>query len=279
MVAAAVAIGGATVVSAGVGAASAASAANTQAGAARDAANTQAAASREATQAQLQMFGQEQQTLAPYVTTGNNALAQLSKLYGVGGPSGTEGMSTPDTAAMETALQNFPGYQFAFDQGQQALDRSAASRGLLLSGGQVKDSQAYGQGMASQQFGNYVNQLQALSSLGESGASMTGNAAISTGQGIAGSTIAGGNAVAQGILGSGQATASGIIGGANAIGGSINSGVSNTILSQALNPAAANNNASSFTGFNSGNAQSGGVLAGGTPLQGNIPVGTGEGGF
>lgn len=277
MVAAAVVAG--AVVSAGVGAAASSSAAGAQKSAAQTAANAQLSASNIASQTQLQMFHEAQSTLSPYVTTGNNALAQLSSLYGIGGQNGTSGSSTPDTAAMETALQNFPGYQFAFDQGQQALDRSAASRGLLLSGGQVKDSQAYGQGMASQQFGNYVNQLQALSSLGESGASMTGNAAVSTGQGIAGSTLAGGNAVAQGILGAGQATASGIVGGANAVSGGINSGVSNSILASALNPAATNNNASSFTGFNSGNAQSGGVLAGGVPLQGNIPVGSGGGGF
>lgn len=270
----------AAVAAAGIGAIASSSAASTQASAARDAANIQAGASENASQTQLQMFHEAQSTLAPYVTTGNNALAQLSKLYGVGGANGTTGQSTPDTAAMEQALQNFPGYQFAFNQGQQALDRSAASRGLLLSGGQIKDSQTFGQGMASQQFGGYVNQLQALSSLGESGASMTGNAAITTGQGIAGSQIAGGNAIAQGILGAGQATASGIVGGANAATGAINTGVSNSILSNFLNPAAnPSNNASSFTGFNSGNAQNGGVLAGGVPLQGNIPVGSGGGGF
>ena len=276
MVAAAVVAG--AVGSAAIGAVASSSAASTQANAAEQAAQTQAGAADRASQTQLQMFHEAQQTLSPYVTTGNNALSQLASLYGVGG-SNTSG--TPDATAMMKALANFPGYQFAFNQGTQALDRSASSRGLLLSGGQLKDLTTFGQGMASQQFGNYVNQLQALGSLGESAAAMTGNAAVTSGQGIAGSQLASGNALAQGILGAGQAGAAGLVGASNAASGAIQGGVSNYILGNYLsgNNPGVPNNASSFTGFNSGNAQTGGVLAGGVPLQGNIPVGTGPGGY
>lgn len=231
MVAAAVVAG--SVASAAIGAAASSSAAGTQAHAANTAANAQIESAQIAANTQLQMYNQSQQTLSPYVTTGNNALAQISKLYGIGGPGGGAN-GQPDTVAMMKALTNYPGYQFAFDQGLQALDRSAASKGLLLSGGQLKDVTNYGQGMASQQFGNYVGQLNALSNLGENAAAMTGNNAIATGQGVASSQLAAGNAAAQGILGAGQAGAAGIVGGANAISGGIQGGFNNYLLANYL---------------------------------------------
>lgn len=46
-----------------------------------------------------------------------------------------------------------PGYRFAFDQGQQALERSAAAKGFTGSGNVLAELTKYGQGMAEQQFG------------------------------------------------------------------------------------------------------------------------------
>ena len=46
---------------------------------------------------------------------------------------------------------NNPAYQFQLKQGQQALDRSSAARGMGYSGAQMKAAQEYGQGLASQQ--------------------------------------------------------------------------------------------------------------------------------
>ena len=48
--------------------------------------------------------------------------------------------------------QNNPQYQFLLKQGQQALDRSAAARGMGYSGAQLKAAQQFGQGLASQQY-------------------------------------------------------------------------------------------------------------------------------
>ena len=50
-----------------------------------------------------------------------------------------------------------PGYQFRMDEGAQAVDRSAAARGGLLSGAAMKAMQKYGQGFASNEFGNAYN--------------------------------------------------------------------------------------------------------------------------
>jgi hypothetical protein len=46
-----------------------------------------------------------------------------------------------------------PGYQFALKEGQGAIERSAAAKGTLRSGGTLKDLMDYGQGSAAQQYG------------------------------------------------------------------------------------------------------------------------------
>lgn len=62
---------------------------------------------------------------------------------------------------------NSPDYQFALQQGTQTLDRSAAARGRLYSGGYGEDLTKYGQGMAAQQLGNYTNRLAAIAGVGQ----------------------------------------------------------------------------------------------------------------
>ena len=59
---------------------------------------------------------------------------------------------------------NDPSYKWRFKQGQQALERSQASRGLLGSGNAAIELQDYGQGAASQEYGAHFNRmLQGLS--------------------------------------------------------------------------------------------------------------------
>ena len=90
-----------------------------------------------------------------------------------------------------------PAYQFQLKQGQQALDRSSAARGMGYSGAQMKASQEYGQGLAGGQFNTnnpaYQFQLKqgqqaldrssAARGMGYSGAQM--KAAQDYGQGLA----------------------------------------------------------------------------------------------
>ena len=45
-----------------------------------------------------------------------------------------------------------PSYQFRLRGGQQAIDRSAAARGMLRTGGTLKDLAEYGQNFASQEY-------------------------------------------------------------------------------------------------------------------------------
>lgn len=57
---------------------------------------------------------------------------------------------------MEQALAE-PGYQFRLDAGRGALERSAAARGLLRSGGTLQDIVDFGQKLGTQEYGNVYN--------------------------------------------------------------------------------------------------------------------------
>jgi hypothetical protein len=57
-------------------------------------------------------------------------------------------------------FQADPGYAFRLSEGQKALDRSAAARGGLISGGALKAASRYGQDAASQEFTNAFNRYQ-----------------------------------------------------------------------------------------------------------------------
>jgi len=127
-----------------------------------------------------------------------------------------------------------PAYQFQLKQGQQALDRSSAARGMGYSGSQMKAAQEYGQGLASQQydkeynrasgeFGDYFNRLAGLSQGGQQAA---GSMAQAGGQfaNNASNTFANLSNAQTSILGQqANARASGYAANANAINGGLNS--------------------------------------------------------
>ena len=118
---------------------------------AKKGANAQAAAAEAAARESGRQYDQTRQDMMPWLNAGTNALAQMQQL----------------NSGDFSSFQESPDYQFAFDQGLQALDRSAAARGSLYSGGADADRIAYGQGMASQQYGNYYNRLAGLAGIGQ----------------------------------------------------------------------------------------------------------------
>lgn len=169
--------------------------------AASDAAQAQLQAAQMAQQTQLQMYNTTRSDLMPYMNAGNSAISQLSGLFGLN-PQGGQGTGVPNSGALTTALQNFPGYQFGQSQGVQALDRSAASRGQLLSGAQLKDAQTFGQQYGLQNaWQPYLSQMSGIGSLGENAAAQVGNNGLATGQGVANSQLLGGAYQASGIVG------------------------------------------------------------------------------
>jgi hypothetical protein len=194
--------------------------------------NMAASAANRAAQMQQDEATRARAALSPWVAAGGGAIGKVTNLLGLGtlktngGNFNTYGLDP--AGAKETqqqALADFetsPGYQFRMDEGSKALDRSAASRGLLRSGAQQKAITAFGQGIASEEYGNYMDNLLAVSGLGGQAASsgnntaanLTGNAAdnIFRGGVARGSAYsAGANALASGIS-KGVENAAGVIG-------------------------------------------------------------------
>lgn len=63
-------------------------------------------------------------------------------------------------------FRNSTGYQFRLNQGMNALNSGYAGRGAIKSGAAMKAINDYGQGMASQEFGNYMGLLQNQAGMG-----------------------------------------------------------------------------------------------------------------
>ncbi len=61
-----------------------------------------------------------------------------------------------------SSIESDPSYQFRLGQGNQAINRSAAAKGMLGSGNVLAELAKYGQGMASQEYGNQFNRLSDL---------------------------------------------------------------------------------------------------------------------
>lgn len=135
-------------------------------------------------------------TYKPYYTAGTQGLNSLSGLL-TGKDS--QGNTLSEQERMNT-FQKSPGYQFRLDQAQNALTASQAARGGLLSGGAMKEMNAYTQGIASDEYGNYINQLSGLAGIGQNAATGMANAEL-----FAGSNMA--NASQQGVYNSGMAMA------------------------------------------------------------------------
>jgi hypothetical protein len=57
------------------------------------------------------------------------------------------------------SIEGTNAYKFRFNQGQQAVERSAAARGMLNSGNTLAELAKYGQGMASDEYGREFERL------------------------------------------------------------------------------------------------------------------------
>lgn len=181
---------GATAVTAGVGIYEA----NKAAGAQQNAANA-------AQQTQTNEFNQTNANQAPFRQQGVAADNALASYYGLPG-------SGPSSAA--STIASLPGYQFQLNQGVQAIDRSAASQGLLNSGATGKALAQYGQGLAQNYSEQYVGGLQNLAGLGEGATQSTAAAGANAANQISSAQIYGGQAAASGDVNSFNALASGL---------------------------------------------------------------------
>jgi hypothetical protein len=112
------------------------------------AAREQSKATDRATAAQERMFNRQVELQEPFRQAGVNALPELIEA------------SRYTPFGMEQFQQD-PGYGFRMREGLKALDRSAAARGGLLSGNQLRGVTQFGQELGSQEYGNAFNRYQA----------------------------------------------------------------------------------------------------------------------
>lgn len=99
-------------------------------------------------------------------------------------------------------LRATPGYQFAFNEGQRALESSAAASGGLFSGKAGKALTQYGQGMADQQYGTHLNRLASLAGLGQTATAQNNQMGMQTAGNVGNALQNAGNARASGIANS-----------------------------------------------------------------------------
>jgi hypothetical protein len=246
------------------------------AGASSAAASKQASAIKEAARIQYEQFLQTKKALEkankeaqgyilPYAGVGKSALNELA--YGMG-------LATPDAGYKSqytqkggltdfnygqdqyqkdvgytpmvnslAELQATPGYQFQLEQGLQGVNNSAAARGGLLSGANMKAINDYAQGQASTGYQNawdraqnaYQNaftrnltakqqkfsNLQSMANNGQNAAGNQGNWAMTTGTALAGASQNYGNNASSLSLAQGQNQANNINQIGNAIGGGL----------------------------------------------------------
>jgi hypothetical protein len=241
--------GGASLLSGLLGSSAAQQAAQQQAAAGAKAAGLASQATNQATNYQTGQLSNENTNATPFVSAGQNATTTLAGLLGPNGQlsQGYGSFSAPTAAQAEAT----PGYQFQLQQGEQALQNSAAASGGLLSTGTAKALDQYSQGLASSNYQNtYNNALNAyntnfntwntsnnnlynrLFGLSQQGANATANlnavqagttnnltSNLLGGAQLQGNDIMGiGNAQAAGTVGSANALNSGITGGANSLG-------------------------------------------------------------
>ena len=148
-------------------------------------------------------------------------------LASVMGPGLMQPWTTPFEAPTDVTQQNDPGWQFRMKEGLGALQRSAAAKGTLLTGGAMKDLAAFGQDYASNEYdkvynralgeykdaygifnNNQNNAYQRLYNLSSQGLTAAGGAGANNSGYM--------NAATDTITGMGNVGASGIMGSANA---------------------------------------------------------------
>lgn len=137
------------------------------------------------TQGALGQLGQARDAL----TAGGGAFAPLSALagqYGQGANLYADALGINGQQGNQNAVNAFqagPGYEFARNQGLDAITRAANASGGL-GGNSLKDTITYGQGLANQEYGNWLNrlspynQLQLAATQGAAAGNQANNTAI-----------------------------------------------------------------------------------------------------
>lgn len=241
------AIVGGSLAAAGISAGTSLSAAGTQADAAKSAAQLQKEEADQALAFQKQEWETQQQNIAPWLSAGKEGLSNLQAILAEPGQGWNETFTAP---TLEQA-KNEPGYQFQEQQGEEALQKSAAAKGALYSGNTQEALARYGQQSAESdysnvynrafqqyqqrygEYGNQLNRLAALAGTGQTAASTLGAEGQAAAGNVGSIDLTTGAQQGQDIQNAAAATASGYVGAGNAFAGGINN-LSTIALMKAL---------------------------------------------
>lgn len=190
-----------------------------QAKASDRAAEAQERSAEKSIASQERMFERQIGLQEPFRQAGVNALPELIQA------------SRYTPFGMEQFQQD-PGYGFRMREGLKALERTAAARGGLLGGNQMRGITQFGQELGSQEYGNAFNRyqaeraarlnpLQSLAGVGQSSAANMAGQAGALGSGLAQTYSGLGQAQAQNAMTQGNIRASGYMGMANALTGGL----------------------------------------------------------
>lgn len=176
------------------------------------------------------IFDRQTELNAPFRDAGIDALDRMKWLLGIGRSDRWSnkfaerngGYGSLNKEFGESDFKADPGYAFRLSEGLKALDRQAAARGGLISGGALKAASRYGQDMASQEYQNAFNRyqinranklqpLQSMAGMGQSATNLLTGAAGDYGNRWNANNAASANASAAQSVG----TANAVVGGVN----------------------------------------------------------------
>jgi hypothetical protein len=163
------------------------------------AANTQAAAADKATKLQKYMYDTSRADQMPWLEAGKTALGTYMNELGIG--SGKDSSGADYTSAFKTT----PGYEFRVSEGTKGVLNNLSALGMKNSGKALKSLETFSQGIASQEYGNWLSNIAGISGSGQQGANS-----------MAGHSAQAGSQIGQSIQNAGDARASGYVGASNA---------------------------------------------------------------
>jgi hypothetical protein len=227
-----------------------------QANAANNAANLQAQSAANSLAFQKQEFNTNQTNQAPWLQAGGQALSELSGLTNTPGQGLLQGFDQQFQAPTAGQAAQYPGYQFQLQQGQNAVQNSAAAKGGLVSGNSATALNNYSQqagqsdynnvyNEAMQQYlnsynifnsnqANQYNRLAGIAGTGQTAATTLGQQGQQAAGNVAGINATAGQQIGQNINNAGAATASGYAGATNAAMGGINNYQNSQLLASLL---------------------------------------------
>jgi hypothetical protein len=161
--------------------------------ASKKAANAQEKSAKYAADMQWKMYDQTRSDLAPWREAGGQAIGQGYAMLQPGYDHTTS-----------------PGYDFRFSEGQRAVESGAASKGMLMSGGTLKDLVRFGQGVAADDYNDQFNRTMAVAAGGQQAATSTGQMGMNAATGAGNAMMQAGNARASGYMGQANAWQQGL---------------------------------------------------------------------